>query len=247
MASAYNSTTVSSPESRRFFTLWLPAGPRASDGWVRVQRKRMPFGWINSGSFMNAYYNEMVAELPQSVKGRVWPDISMTWRCVGSTISRSSTRRWNMLLACIKYGLFLNVPKTTCGLRDNNFYGFKVSDAGGAELSERNVAAIKALKPPTSVGEVQALIGLWTQSRRWVPQCSSVVAPLTDLIVKGVKWRWGSKEQAAFEAGRDALVTSTAVYRPTTISPSVSKLTRERGQPYLPTVPEPRNIGLKQP
>ncbi len=46
------------------------------------------------------------------------------------------------------------------------------------------------------------------------PQFSSVVAPLTDLTVKGVKWRWGSKEQAAFEAGRDALVTSTAVYRP---------------------------------
>ncbi len=72
---------------------------------------------------------------------------------------------------------------------------------------------IKAFKPPTSVGEVQALTGLWMQSRRWVPQFSSVVAPLMDLTVKGVKWRWGSKEKAAFEAGRDLLVTSTAVCR----------------------------------
>ncbi len=31
----------------------------------------MPFGWINSSSFMNAYYDEMVAELPQSVKDRL--------------------------------------------------------------------------------------------------------------------------------------------------------------------------------
>ncbi len=84
----------------------------------------------------------------------------------------------------------LDVPKTTCDLWDNKFSGFKVNDAGGAELSERNVAAIKA---PTSAGKVQALIGLWTQSRRWVPQFSSVGAPLTDLTVKGVKWRWGSK------------------------------------------------------
>jgi hypothetical protein len=110
--------------------------------------------------------------------------------------------------------------------------------------SERNVAAIKALKPPTSVG-VQALIGLWTQSRQWVPQFSSVVAPLTDLTVKGVKWRWGSKEQAAFEAGRDAL-TSTAVYRPDDNFP-IRVQTDASEQPYLPTRPITSQHRLPQP
>ncbi len=89
VASAYNGFLIA-PESRGFFTLWLPAGPRASDGWVRVQRKRMPFGWINSSSFVNACYDEMVAELLQSVKDRLarhFHDMA--------TISRSSTRRWN--------------------------------------------------------------------------------------------------------------------------------------------------------
>jgi hypothetical protein len=60
----YNGYLIA-PDSRRFFTLWL------SDGWVRVQRKRLPFGWINSSSFRNAYSDEMVAELPQSVKDRL--------------------------------------------------------------------------------------------------------------------------------------------------------------------------------
>jgi hypothetical protein len=100
---------------------------------------------------------------------------------------------------------------------------------------------MKALKPLTSVGEVQALIGLWTQSRRWVPQLSSVVAPLTDLTVKGVKWRWGSKEQAAFEAGRDAL------YRPdynVPIRVQTDASEHGVGGRIYQLVPEPRNIGF---
>jgi hypothetical protein len=42
-----------------------------------VQRERMPFGWINSSSCTNAYYDEMVAELPQSVKERYFDDMAL--------------------------------------------------------------------------------------------------------------------------------------------------------------------------
>jgi hypothetical protein len=52
-------TTVSS--SPRKAGVSSRCGCRRVRGWVRVQRKRnVPFGWINSSSFVNAYFAEMV-------------------------------------------------------------------------------------------------------------------------------------------------------------------------------------------
>ncbi len=107
VASAYNGFLIA-PESRRFFTFWQPAGPRASDGWVWVQRKRMPFGWINSSSFMNANYDEMVAELPQSVKDRLaryFDDMALRGL---NDFEEFYAAVEQLLLACIKYGLFFD-------------------------------------------------------------------------------------------------------------------------------------------
>jgi hypothetical protein len=54
-------------------------------------------------------------------------------------------------------------------------------------------------KPPTFVSEVQSFLGLAGYYRRFIPNFSKIVKPITELLKKGNKYIWSDACDEAFK------------------------------------------------
>ena len=212
-ASAYNAFVIDERD-RDYFTCWWPSGPRQNDPWVKLRRTRMPFGFCNAAQWMVGYFNQMKSSLPQWVRDVLACFVDDFALPGTTTFDRFLEALEIFLDACIEFGTYLAPWKTFIGLLVNKFWGFNIDAKGGAVLSERNIKAIKEMKPPNNAAEVSSLVGAWTQNRRWVSMFSDIMAPLTDLTKKGTPWKWGPEQQHAFDTAQQALIDATAVYKP---------------------------------
>jgi len=98
-----------------------------------------------------------------------------------------------------RVGLRAHPDKTILGCDSVEFLGHQVS-ALGMSPTDAKVAAIMALKPPTSVKTLQEVLGFINYYRGYVVGFSKKAEPMTRLLSKGVKWAWEAEQQEAFEA-----------------------------------------------
>lgn len=61
------------------------------------------------------------------------------------------------------------------------------------------ISAIRELPPPQNVRELRRYLGIASWYRRFVPEFSKIVHPLTSLLKKGKHFRWNREQQQAFE------------------------------------------------
>lgn len=61
------------------------------------------------------------------------------------------------------------------------------------------MAAITELKPAKSVREVRRFLGLANSYRRFIDNCSSLTAPISDLTTRTKTFAWTNDAQMAFE------------------------------------------------
>lgn len=94
-------------------------------------------------------------------------------------------------------GLKLNGEKCQFGMKELTFMGHRLSRAGVTATDEK-VAAVLNAREPRTVSEVRSFLGLVTFLGRFIPDLSTVSAPLRDLTKSGVAWRWESPEISAF-------------------------------------------------
>ena len=88
------------------------------------------------------------------------------------------------------------------------YLGHKI-DAEGLHPLPDKVKAIQNTPSPTNVQELKAYLGLLTYYSRFLPNMSTVLSPLYQLLQKDVKWRWTSDENNAFLASKDLLTSSS--------------------------------------
>jgi hypothetical protein len=62
-------------------------------------------------------------------------------------------------------------------------------------------------KPPTSVPEVRSFLGLAGYYRRFIPNFSKIVKPITELLKKGNKYVWCEACDEAFKHLKKLLTT----------------------------------------
>lgn len=87
------------------------------------------------------------------------------------------------------------------------FLGHKVDAAGLHPLREK-VQAIRKAPAPTSVTELKSYIGLLSYYSKFLPNMATVLGPLYQLLRKGVDWRWRGKEEKAFEASKELILST---------------------------------------
>ncbi|CAI7788800.1 unnamed protein product [Closterium sp. NIES-53] len=85
-------------------------------------------------------------------------------------------------------------------LQDRLEYLGHIISANGVEIDLKKIATIQAKHAPTNLTKVKSFLGFVSYVRRFVPDMAKLKAPLTDLMRKGVEYKWGEKEQAAFSA-----------------------------------------------
>ncbi|KAL7725379.1 hypothetical protein ACLKA6_008588 [Drosophila palustris] len=112
-----------------------------------------------------------------------WTTVSLTRdQCRTRTHYRVSTTSWRNS----------GTPKEPC------VPGHVVSEAG-IHTDPEKINAIKELAPPTSVKELRRCLGIASWYRRFVPNFTSIVQPISKLLRKGQKWTWDASQERAFQ------------------------------------------------
>lgn len=78
----------------------------------------------------------------------------------------------------------------------------------GIQPVEGNVRATHEAPAPTNVKELQALLGMLNYYACNLPNLSTVLAPLHELLAKDSKWTWGKRQEAAFNQVKGMLNSS---------------------------------------
>ena len=116
----------------------------------------------------------------------------------GSTVEEHN-RRLDAVLQCLwEAGLRLNQEKCRFGLPELTFMGYRLSKHGISATDEKVRAVLNARKP-RAASEVRSFLGLLNFVGRFLPDMSTVSAPLRDLTKAKTPWKWTSVEQEAFE------------------------------------------------
>jgi len=86
-------------------------------------------------------------------------------------------------------GLRLKCNKCSFMMPSVEYLGHQISTKG-IQPTEDKVRAIKDTPVPTNVTQLCSFVGLVNYYGKFLPNLSSVLAPLYTLLQKGSKWKW---------------------------------------------------------
>ena len=117
-------------------------------------------------------------------------------------------------------GLSLKLAKCEFTKTEVKFLGMIVG-RGCICMDPAKLSAIAAWPPPKTVKAVHALLGFCNFYRKFIPNFSNLVAPLTALTHKNVAWTWGSAHQSAFSNLLSLFQTAPILHLPDVNRPFV--------------------------
>jgi hypothetical protein len=86
----------------------------------------------------------------------------------------------------------------------------------GITMDLGKVKEVLEWKPPMTVSEVRSFLGLAGYYRRFIPNFSKIVKPITELLKKGNKYVWSEACDEAFKHLKKLLTTSPVLAQPNT-------------------------------
>lgn len=110
-------------------------------------------------------------------------------------------------------GLIVSEKKCHFCKPELKYLGYVV-DAKGLRPDPEKVEAIVNIIPPKNITEIRRFIGTASWYRRFVPNFSTIIAPITRLTKKNIKWEWSSECQKSFNLIKEALVTAPVLTCP---------------------------------
>ena len=84
-------------------------------------------------------------------------------------------------------------------------------DAEGLHPVPEKIKAIQDAPEPTDVSQLKSYLGLLSYYRKFMPNLSSVLAPLYNLLKADCHWRWHKEEQEALEASKKLLQSTNVL------------------------------------
>ncbi|XP_043239605.1 uncharacterized protein LOC122390579 [Amphibalanus amphitrite] len=145
----------------------------------------------------------------------------------GRTREEHDARLKTVMEKLEEYQVTLNADKCHFGVERIGFLGFSVSK-DGIEINPSRVQGLQELKAPSTVKDLQAMLGLLGFYSRFVPGYSSRVEELRRPLRKGAPpFKWTAEMQSAFEDVKEAILTSSALAMfdpslPTTVTTDAS-------------------------
>lgn len=178
------------PDSRYLTTFSSPIGLR--------RYKRLVFG-VNCASEI---FQHTLSQVLQGIPGvlNMWDDI-----LVYGSSQEEHDRNLDLVLQRLQEsGITLNRAKSEFNKTEITFFGCVFSKAG-MKADTKKVEAIVKTKSPTNVNEVKSFLGMTNFVSRFIPNYSTIAEPLCNLTKKDVQWKWGVKEQSAFDSLKNKL------------------------------------------
>ncbi|WVZ98072.1 hypothetical protein U9M48_043553 [Paspalum notatum var. saurae] len=109
--------------------------------------------------------------------------------------------------------LFGNIEKCIFCTQRVTFLGYVVTPQG-IEVDSKKIDAIREWPTPTTITQIRSFLGLAGFYRRFVPNFSSIAAPLHELTKKDAPFSWGDSREVAFTTLKDKLTHAPLLQLP---------------------------------
>ncbi|XP_043240800.1 uncharacterized protein K02A2.6-like [Amphibalanus amphitrite] len=147
--------------------------------------------------------------------------------------SNQHERRLTAVLKRLReHQITLNIEKCKLRREQVEFLGFIISKQGVAVNPDR-IKALRELRAPASLKDLQAMLGLFGFYSRFVPAYSTLVEPLQCLLRKGAPpFQWTGELQAVMDDVRQRILGSRALamYDPTLPTRVTTDASAEEGE-----------------
>ena len=110
-------------------------------------------------------------------------------------------------------GLKVNVSKSHFCQHELEYLGYLINREG-VRPTMKKVEAIRNIAPPKTRKQLRGFIGMVNYYRDMWPKRSHLLAPLTSLTSKNVKFKWTEEHQKAFDAVKAVIAQETMLTYP---------------------------------
>ena len=109
-----------------------------------------------------------------------------------------------MLSRLEKVGIRLKRSKCVFQAPEVTYLGHRITSDGIYPLEEK-VKAIQDAPRPTNLNELQAFLGMLNYYSCYIPNVTSILAPLHKLLVKETPWEWSDAHEESWNIAKSAL------------------------------------------
>ena len=159
---------------------------------------RLPYGISSAPGIFQRTIESLLQGIPQVVV-RI-DDILVT----GKTRNKHLEHLKEVLVRLDKAGIRLKLKKCVFLQNQVIYLGHRINK-DGIQPIEGKVRAIQEAPAPTNVKELQAFLGMLNYYACYLPNLSTVLAPLHELLAKDCKWTWGKRQVEAFNRAKGML------------------------------------------
>ncbi|GJY79709.1 putative nucleotidyltransferase, ribonuclease H [Tanacetum coccineum] len=194
---------------------------RPGDEWKTTFKTReglyewlvMPFGLSNAPSTFMRVMNQLFRPFIGKFAVVYFDDILI----YSASFNKHVTHVRHVLTLLRKDSVYAATKKCVFMTPKVLFLGYVVS-SDGIQVDESKVAVVQEWPTPTTITEVWSFLGLASFYRRFIPNFSSIMVPLTDCM-KGKSFVWTKEAELAFQIVKEKLTTT-----PILILPDFSKV-----------------------
>lgn len=155
------------------------------------KQTRLCFGIASAPAIFQRAMEGVLAGVPGTLC--MLDDILIT----GKTRAEHLERLHQVLLKLQDAGLVLQKEKCVFFKDEVNYLGY-VIDKNGLHKSPEKIKAMLEAPVPTNINQLQSFLGLVNYYRNFVPNASSILCPLYELLRKDKKWCWTREHDEAF-------------------------------------------------
>lgn len=180
--------------------------------WGQFQPLFLPEGIPPASGFLQSYMDRIFAEIMD------YAIVIFDNLLVLATDYQDAFVKVNQVLdICIRHNLYLKFPKTWLGYNKVNFFGYVCEDQS-YRLGEERIDSLMALPFPTTRKKMQSFLGMALFFRNFVPNFSSLTAPLHDTTKSTFNWSSNrsmlESYHEVFEKTKVALAESQRLFYP---------------------------------
>lgn len=163
----------------------------------------LPFGLSTSGACFQRMIDQVLGNLKYNGVLVYLDDILV----VGKTFDEFCINLEKVFHRLRIANLTLNPKKCTFGYGEVEILGHLVREEG-ISPSISKLEAVRKFPKPRSIKEVRSFIGLASFYRKFIKDFAQIATPLTELTKKSVRYKWGERQERAFELLKNRLCKS---------------------------------------
>jgi len=177
----------------------------------------MFFGMTNSPATFQGMMNEILRDMINEGKVAAFIDNVL----IGTEMEKGHDEIVEEVLRRLeKNDPYMKPEKCAWKVQKVNFLGV-VMGQGRIEMEEEKVVGVLNWPIPKIVRDVRKFLGLANYYRRFVKDFAKLAWPLNNLTRKEEKWRWGDKQQTAFDQLKKVFTS-----RPLLVTPDLDRKLR---------------------